>query len=130
MVHECTNACLRDDIVNGDMSPASVERTARRHGHSTPEMAGKLAAAVGAQHLVLTHFSPRYSGAPHGKPARIMDEICSLAESEYHHGPVTAATDLMKLTVQIGGRVDVQPVSLVARADGGGGDDRGGPREW
>ena len=63
----------------------------------------------------LGHLDPDFLG--------IMDEIRALAESEYRHGPVTTALDHMRLTMQIGGRVDVQHArgSSSSRMDLGGG---------
>ena len=56
MVHEATNAKTVED---GDTPYEAIEAKAISHGHSTPLMAGALAKAVNASHLVLTHFSAR-----------------------------------------------------------------------
>ncbi|OAD68635.1 hypothetical protein PHYBLDRAFT_86588, partial [Phycomyces blakesleeanus NRRL 1555(-)] len=47
LVHEATNAL-------------TIEEKALSHGHSTPQMAGKLAQQMGAKKMILTHFSVRY----------------------------------------------------------------------
>lgn len=45
LVHEATNACTALDRAAG-VKPADVHQSARRHGHSTPDMAGRLAKKV------------------------------------------------------------------------------------
>lgn len=111
LVHECTNAFEEDDPQG--RSPREVERTAYRHGHSTPQMAGRLAKKVGAQHLALTHFSARYGGGLSTFDTRRMARIGALAQREIaprrqgDGSDVTMAVDLMKLIVQIDGAVDV-----------------------
>ena len=54
-----------------------MEVKARDHGHSTPQMAGKFAAAAQAKHLVLTHFSARYKGDSEPDSVAIMDTIAA-----------------------------------------------------
>ncbi len=73
LVHEATNSYLpsRGDTGGG----AALERETARHGHSTPQMAGRFAARIGARALLLTHFSQRYHPACRG----VMREIASLA---------------------------------------------------
>lgn len=114
LVHECTNAFLEDDPQQ--RSPREVERLAKQHGHSTPQMAGRLAKSVEAQHLALTHFSARYSGGLNAFDTNRMRRIGALAEREFtprHRGRpgsttnVTMAMDLMKLVVHIDGGVEV-----------------------
>ena len=58
LVHEATNAFLLPFDKGTYMD---VERFAKAHGHSTPQMAGHFAHRVGAKRLVMTHFSPRYA---------------------------------------------------------------------
>lgn len=48
-MHECTF----DNTLHG-LALSSM--------HSTPKMAGQFAASVGAKHLIITHFSQRYTG--------------------------------------------------------------------
>jgi len=105
VVHECTNACTSDDLANGS-SYADVERYARSHGHSTPQIAGRFARDVGAGHLVLTHFSSRYPGDGSHFSRRIMSEIRGLARQQFRGG-VTCASDLMLLNISADGTIDV-----------------------
>ena len=61
LVHEATNAYLP---TWGDRGGAArLERETARHGHSTPQMAGRVARQMGARALLLTHFSQRYHPA-------------------------------------------------------------------
>ena len=50
---------IYQEIDGARCSPLKVERDTYQHGHSTPEMAGRFAAKVRAERLVLTHFSAR-----------------------------------------------------------------------
>jgi len=59
LVHEATNAYLPHYGDTG--GSAKLERETRSHGHSTPQMAGAVAASFGAKALLLNHFSQRYS---------------------------------------------------------------------
>ena len=121
IVHECTNAFLPD--APESRSPRDVEMIARRHGHSTPQMAGRLARQARARHLVLTHFSPRYGGGRSAGERRVMEAIRKHAEREFAGGDqgersgggVTAAADLMRISVQINGRVDVDDSLILGR---------------
>jgi len=117
MVHESTNACLQMDLQR--TTPQLVERKARSHGHSTPQMAGRVASRVGAGHLILTHFSARYSADGSPVSIRVMDEFKKLAEWEYDSGHVTPAYDLMRARVHIDGSVECgpaqAPVDIAAR---------------
>ncbi|KAI8853826.1 beta-lactamase-like protein [Chytridium lagenaria] len=69
IVHEATNACTAEDLkVSEDPVKAvaglvtRVRETAISHGHSTPDMAGRVAKRWGAKKLLLNHFSSRYGG--------------------------------------------------------------------
>ena len=113
-IHECTNAYLPDVKFSGGKSEADVERKAFRHGHSTPQVAGRLAHEINAQHLVLTHFSPRYTGDQSNSSRIVMGKVSALAERALNAGrqqrdrrPVTAALDLMQFRVRIDGGVEV-----------------------
>lgn len=108
LVHEATNACLRADFQKTGKGPREVEQHAVRHGHSTPQMAGGFAQRVGAQHLALTHFSPRYLGDDSHYARNAMKEFRGLARTKYA-GPVTTAVDLMRMRVNINGSVDIFP---------------------
>lgn len=59
LVHEATNAYLPQFGDRGGYS--KLERETFAHGHSTPQMAGRIAKAFGARALMLNHFSQRYS---------------------------------------------------------------------
>ena len=64
LIHEATNAYFRNGQSAADRysNYYQLERDTLKHGHSTPEMAGRFAAEVKAKSLLLTHFSPRYRG--------------------------------------------------------------------
>ena len=65
LVHEATNSYLPSFGDSGGLM--GHERETRRHGHSTPQMAGRVAAAMGVRKLLLTHFSQRYHPANHAQ---------------------------------------------------------------
>ena len=107
-------SAAQDVKFSGGMSEADVERKAFKHGHSTPQVAGRLANHINAQHLVLTHFSPRYSGDQGIYSRSIMSKISALAEREFNaerqrrdRRSVTAALDLMQFRVRIDGSIEV-----------------------
>jgi len=85
LVHEATNARLAAD---SDKTEDEVEETAKDHGHSTPQMAGKFGREVGARCLVLTHFSQRYKGDEEPESVATMEEIRLLAEREFNRDRV------------------------------------------
>jgi len=67
LVHEATNALTPDDGCGRSGAEesagyAAVRAKAVSHGHSTPQMAGAFARAVGAATTALSHFSARYKG--------------------------------------------------------------------
>ena len=112
LVHEATNACTSVDFKAGETA-REVQRSAWRHGHSTPQMAGSFAEGIGAGHLVLTHFSVRYSGDASRGSRAVMREIKQLARSRFA-GPVETAVDLMTLRVGVDGTVTAhQPPAFV-----------------
>ena len=73
LVHEATNAHLPQFGDRG--SAAALERETAKHGHSTPQMAGRLARKMGARALLLTHFSQRY----HPSSGHVMAAIAQQA---------------------------------------------------
>ncbi|KAI9494757.1 beta-lactamase-like protein [Zychaea mexicana] len=81
LVHEATNALTQlDRIPTSSSQPEitlkDVEDRARSHGHSTPQMAADLAKRMGAQKLIMTHFSARYKGDDSDEESvAIMEEI-------------------------------------------------------
>mmetsp|Transcript_29737 Transcript_29737/g.42444 ORF Transcript_29737/g.42444 Transcript_29737/m.42444 type:complete len:743 (+) Transcript_29737:3709-5937(+) len=102
IVHEATNAWLRE--MDGDKYayPQLLEKDTFMHGHSTPQMAGVFARRIRAKRLVLTHFSPRYAGDNGEASMRTMWRIEDLArEASGLQGPndVVAAWDYMLLQV-------------------------------
>ena len=62
IVHEATNAYFKSLDSSRYRDYNALERDTLRHGHSTPQMAGRFAAQINAKRLILTHFSPRYRG--------------------------------------------------------------------
>jgi len=98
LVHEATNAFLLPFDKGTYMD---VERFARAHGHSTPQMAGHFAQRVGAKRLVMTHFSPRYKGDLSPESLAIMKRLEDMARktSKLKADQVLAAHDLMLVPV-------------------------------
>lgn len=127
LVHEATNAFLQSDrekqatltaaasasglAERARTTAKSVQTSAMAKGHSTPQMAGRLARDVGARHLALTHFSAQYSGAGDEASLAVMAEIEALAQQECDPNvtAVTAARDFMGVTIAINGDVVVTP---------------------
>lgn len=100
LVHESTNA----NVAPADDKPAEttdeqVEAMAISRGHSTPQMAGRFAAAVRAKALALNHFSQRYVDDPDNpKHEAVMEAIANLARRHFE-GEVITARDHMELPV-------------------------------
>lgn len=97
LVHEATNAWLPgvDPLTKGSEDYSVVEERARSRGHSTPEMAGWFAKAIGVGErrdgeeqreglLILNHFSSRYkddlADGPAGQAQKVMHGIRTCAE--------------------------------------------------
>ena len=80
---------------------ADMTAKARLAQHSTAKMAGEFAKRINAKHLVLTHFSARYSNSMVGssvKPAqrhqgRAIRDLLAEAEQAFKPGCVSAAND-------------------------------------
>ena len=60
LIHEATNSYLSG--IDCGTSLDEVTNDCKRHGHSTPYMAGEFAKKIGAKRLILNHFSSRYKG--------------------------------------------------------------------
>lgn len=78
-----------------------MDLDARKHGHSTPALAGEFAKRIGAQRLVLNHFSPRYNGDQSLESIMTMTRIERQASeaSGLKQNEVVAAWDFMVLPV-------------------------------
>ena len=76
LVHEATNAFLPQFGDKG--SAAALERETARHGHSTPQMAGRFGRRIDARAIILTHFSQRYHPANRG----VMSAIAGMCAAE------------------------------------------------
>jgi ribonuclease Z len=118
VVHESTNAYLptlddsqaegkkRDGVL---ISRDSVRATAREHGHSTPEVAGEFARAVGAKGLVMNHLSVKYpdfgeeareeDGEGTRNVRKMIKEIERLASEAWGGGEARVARDFMEVEI-------------------------------
>lgn len=86
LIHECTYAAGR-------------EEEAMAWGHSTTTMVAQLAARIRPRHLVLTHFSSRYTT---GGPVRVEHLVAEVAAA-CPGLSISAADDLMELPLSPGG---------------------------
>jgi ribonuclease Z len=75
-----------------------ADRTAKAEqwGHSTSAMAGAFARRIGAKHLIITHFSSRYTDS---EADRGVDQLLSEAQQECPGTVVLAADDLWSFNV-------------------------------
>lgn len=118
VVHEATNAYLptldesqaegkkRDGAL---ITSDSVRATAKEHGHSTPEVAGEFARAVGAMALVMNHLSVKYpdfgeeeqedDGEGTRNVRRMIKEIERLASEAWGGGEARVAKDFMEVEI-------------------------------
>ena len=113
VVHEATNAFIPYMVgTTRYRDYYQLESEAFHHGHSTPQMAGRFAARVGAKQLLLTHFSPRYLGDASDISMRVMWQIEQQARKaaakhgateelvkDKHGNGVIAAWDHMSVSV-------------------------------
>lgn len=95
LVHESTNAYLPQYGDTG--GAANLERETFSHGHSTPRMAGAVAREFGAQALLLTHFSQRYSPDAVGMMRAI--QAAAVEESGLPSDRVITARDTLVLPI-------------------------------
>jgi ribonuclease Z len=114
LVHEATNSHLPalDSATKAEDTYESVEERTKSRGHSTPQMAGAFAKAIGAKRLVLNHFSSRYKADqdvvdgvdvdPSTLVAsKIMMAIRDLAIDSYGSNNVTCARDFMSVDIEV-----------------------------
>jgi len=95
LVHEATNSYLPQFGDRG--GAAALERTTIARGHSTPQMAGRTAAAFGAHNLLLTHFSQRY--VPTRRDVMTAIRHAAAREADLPVARVFAAHDGMALPI-------------------------------
>lgn len=99
LVHEATNA-----LTSADPPGTTLEEVTANtidHGHSTPQMAGRLANAIKAKHLLLTHFSSRYRGDESPDALALMEEIRKQAIETAGHENVHCARDLWTFNIEL-----------------------------
>ncbi|CAE6466398.1 unnamed protein product [Rhizoctonia solani] len=126
LVHEATNAYIPlevDPRGSGKKESAdSVQQRAIQRGHSTPCMAGEFARAIGANRLVLNHFSSKFAspapftstnferleGSGPDKRSDVVLEIERQASIAWGNGTAVAAYDLLSINVSAH---EVDPIS-------------------
>ncbi|KAI8977486.1 beta-lactamase-like protein [Mycotypha africana] len=112
LVHEATNALTKLDFMiekQNKRTPYSpptfedVEKRAKEHGHSTPQMAAAFAKRINCQKLILTHFSARYRGDDSPEAKEVMEEIRNLAVAAFDNRDqdVFCARDLWTFDVKM-----------------------------
>lgn len=80
-----------DLLVHEATFAAGMEEKAHEFGHCTTKEAAETAAGANAKHLVMTHFSGRYSN----------DDLSQLErEAALYFEPVTAARDLLQVEIK------------------------------
>lgn len=102
LVHEATNAWIKEFDLPRIPNELALERDTFNHGHSTPQMAGQFAKKINAKRLILTHFSPRYRGGDDLLSMKIMWRLEDFARSTcglMGRNEVIAAWDQMVLPV-------------------------------
>lgn len=83
---------------------------ARKNRHATAAQAGRLAQALGVEHLILNHFSQRYDRPP-GQGFPTVQDLRLEAEAAFPSGCVSLAYDFMKfdLTSWLAAKEDAAP---------------------
>lgn len=99
LVHEATNALTSLDTPGTTLE--EVTASTLDHGHSTPHMAGRLAKAVNAKYLLLTHFSSRYRGDESPEALAVMEEIRKQAIETAGHDNIYCARDLWSFNIEL-----------------------------
>ncbi|KAH7330566.1 beta-lactamase-like protein [Rhizoctonia solani] len=121
LVHEATNAYIPLEVdprgSGKKESLDSVQERAIQRGHSTPRMAGEFARAIGANRLVLNHFSSKFA-SPSPSPSinferlessgtdkrlDVVLEIERQASAAWGNGTAVAAYDLLSIDVSAHG---------------------------
>ena len=119
LIHEATNAYFRSGQCATDRysNYYQLERDTLKHGHSTPEMAGRFASKINAKMLLLTHFSPRYRGDDelvHMKNMWAIEDMARAAACGTLNGcnDVVAAWDQLSLPLSLGGSEHIEKRKL------------------
>ncbi|KAI8853824.1 beta-lactamase-like protein [Chytridium lagenaria] len=120
IVHEATNACTAEDlkgagvvldtpVMEGEVSEdpvkavaglvTRVRETAISHGHSTPDMAGRVAKRWGAKKLLLNHFSSRYGGDVGEESLQTMESIRKWGIAGFGGEEVVTVRDFMVVDI-------------------------------
>ena len=102
LVHESTNAWIKEFDQSRIKSPYVLERDTYNHGHSTPQMAGRFCKKVNGKRLVLTHFSPRYRGDESLQSMKVMWKLEDFARESSgltEKNDVIAAWDQMVMPI-------------------------------
>ena len=97
-ISEAAQDC--DLLVHEATYEASRTTKAEQWGHSTSAMAGAFARRVGARHLIITHFSSRYTDAD---ATRGVAQLLTEAQAECPGTVVHAADDLWSFTLPTDG---------------------------
>lgn len=113
LVHEATNAYISLEVdprgSGNKESEDSVKERAIHRGHSTPSMAGEFAQAIGANRLVLNHFSSKFASPSTNferlespgmeNRLKVVVEIERQASIAWGSGTAVAAYDLLSIDV-------------------------------
>ncbi len=128
LVHEATNSWDPATAVR-HVSYEQLERDAKKHGHSTPEMAGAFAKKILAKKLILTHFSARYAGDASSRsmvPMWNIEDKARETSGLWGTNDVIAAWDYMHLTIPLSSSSKLSislpsppspPMAIVANTD-------------
>ncbi|UXY19708.1 ribonuclease Z [Streptomyces cynarae] len=96
-VHALADGC--DMLVIESTFLDEDARLADEHGHLTAGQAGRVAVEAGARHLVLTHFSQRYTEPGGTSQTESGGEFERQARAAGFEGELTVAHDLMRVPV-------------------------------
>ena len=87
-----------DVVIHEATLPDQDKGVAIARGHSCPGMAGEFARQIGAKMLVITHFSPRFSGEYHAPLIQTL--LLPQAKKAFQSDNVIAAYDYMCLNLK------------------------------